>query len=105
MSLHDLSSAPSGSDFEPSPSVSPTVSKGQWANHALRKLHEGYVLLQHPSGKVFHFYRAGEPMTPCAPHAAKRLLAVGMLTVTKSDVRGTHYTLREPFQAEPGAAA
>ena len=100
--MNDLSTP--GFDADASPSVSPSVSKGQWANHALRKLQEGQVLLQSPNGKVFHFYCAGEPLTPCAPHAAKRLREMGLLTVARSDIRGTQYVLREPFQPDTPAA-
>jgi hypothetical protein len=84
--------------------ANPSVSKAQWANYALRKLRDGYTLLQAPNGRVFHFYRAGEPMQPCAVHAAKKLVAMGLLTVARSDVRGTHYGLREVFQSEASAS-
>lgn len=57
----------------------------------MRKLREGYVLLQSPNGRAFHFYRAGEPMQPCAGHAARRLIGLGLLTVVRTDVRGTQY--------------
>ena len=102
MSVSDLSSPSElgGSTFTPSPSVS----KSQWASFALRKLREGYVLLQLPNGTVFQFYKPGEPLQPCAVHAAKKLIAMGMLSVSKSDVRGTHYALRSAFQPE-GAEA
>jgi len=103
MSLSDFSASP-----DPGSSVAqanPSVSKAQWANYALRKLREGYVLLDAGNGKVYHFYRAGEPMQPCAAHAAKRLIAMGMLTLTRSDVRGTHYGLREAFQPEAAPTA
>lgn len=84
--------------------ANPSVSKSQWVNYALRKLREGYVVLETASGRAFHFYRVGEPMQPCAPHAAKKLIAMGMLVPQKSDVRGTTYALREAFQAEEPAA-
>lgn len=77
--------------------VNPSVSKSQWSNYALRKLREGYGLLESPNGRVFHFYRPGEPMQPCATHAARRLVEMGLLTVQKTDIRGTHYVLREAF--------
>ncbi len=80
--------------------ASPTVSKSQWANFALRKLREGYVLLQAPNGKVHQFYKAGEPLQPCPAHAAKKLIALGMLGVQKTDIRGTHYVLPAAFQPE-----
>jgi hypothetical protein len=80
--------------------ANPSVSKSQWTNYALRKMHEGYVLLQAPNGRVFHFCRPGEPMQPCATHAARKLVEMGLLTVTKSDIRGTHYALREAFQED-----
>lgn len=104
MSLSDFSSAPSESSGAPA-SANPTVSKAQWANFALRKLRDGYVLLQAPNGKVYQFYKAGEPLQPCPAHAAKKLLATGLLGIAKSDIRGTHYTVREPFQPEPGPEA
>lgn len=103
MSTFDLSSAPAESG---SPShANPTVSKSQWANFALRKLREGYVLLQSPSGKVYQFYKPGDPLQPCAAHAAKKLLEMGLLDITKADIRGTQFGLREAFQPENGAAA
>jgi predicted component of type VI protein secretion system len=102
MSLSDFSSpAESGGG---APQANPSVSKTQWANYALRKLREGYVLLQMPSGRAYNFYRAGEPMQPCAPHAAKKLIAMGLVTVLRSDIRGTQYALREAFQPDEAAA-
>ncbi len=103
MSVSDLSSPSEtgGATFGPSPSVS----KSQWANFALRKLREDYALLQLPSGTVFQFYKPGEPLQPCTPHAAKKLVAMGLLTVTKTDIRGTHYALRPAFQPEASAEA
>lgn len=104
MSLSDFSSAsPESSGTSTAPS--PSVSRAQWASFALRKLREGYVLLQAPNGKVYQFYRAGEPLQPCPAHAARKLLAAGLLGVARSDIRGTHYTLLAPFQPEPGAEA
>lgn len=102
MSLTDFSSSSDSSQSVAQ--ANPSVSKAQWANYAMRKLREGYVLIQAPSGKVFHFYLAGEPLQPCASHAAKKLLAMSLLTVIKSDVRGTHYGLPEAFQADAPAA-
>lgn len=102
MSLSDLP-APSESGVSTA-QANPSVSKAQWANYALRKLREGYVLLQASNGKVYHFYKGGEPMQPCATHAAKKLVAMGLLVPAKSDVRGTHYVLREAFQADAPAA-
>jgi hypothetical protein len=103
MSLSDFS-APSDPGSSPA-QANPSVSKAQWANYALRKLREGYVLLDAGNGKVYHFYLAGEPLQPCAAHAAKKLITMGLLTVVKSDVRGTHYGLREAFHPEPAPAA
>ena len=103
MSSFDLSSTPAESGGPTH--ANPTVSKSQWANFALRKLREGCVLLQSPNGKVYQFYKAGEPLQPCAAHAAKKLLEMGLLDVAKTDIRGTHFSLREAFQAENGPAA
>lgn len=75
----------------------PSVSKAQWLNYALRKLREGYTLVEAQNGRVFHFYLPGEPMQPCATHAARKLLEAGMLTVLRTDIRGTRYGLRENF--------
>lgn len=104
MSVSDLPSSPADLGGGPS-HASPTVSKSQWANFALRKLHDGYVLLQAPNGKVHQFYKPGEPLQPCPAHAAKKLIAMGMLGVRKTDIRGTHYALPAAFQPEPGAEA
>ena len=104
MSTFDLNSAPAESGSAPS-HANPTVSKSQWANFALRKLQEGYVLLQFPNGKVYQFYKPGEPLQPCAAHAAKKLLEMGLLGVAKTDIRGTHFGLREAFQPESGPVA
>lgn len=85
--------------------ANPTVSKSQWANFALTKLRDGFVLLQSPNGKVFQFYKSGMPLQPCAAHAAKKLLAMGMLGVAKTDIRGTHFALRDAFQPEAAPSA
>ena len=102
MSTFDVSSisAESGGTSH----ANPSVSKSQWANFALRKLREGSVLLQSPNGKVYQFYKAGEPLQPCAAHAAKKLMEMGLLDVTKTDIRGTQFGLREAFQADAAAA-
>ncbi len=105
MSLYDASSS-SAADVVESPSrAHPSVSKAQWASFALAKLNDGFTLVQSESGKVFQFHRPGMPLQPCAPHAARRLLDLGFLTVTKTDIRGTHYVLRPAFQPEAGAEA
>ena len=104
MSVSDLPS--SSPELGGGPShASPTVSKSQWASFALRKLREGYVLLQSPNGKVHQFYRQGEPLQPCPSHAAKKLIGMGMLGVQKADIRGTHYVLRDAFQPEAAPEA
>jgi hypothetical protein len=104
MSTFDTGSSPA--EFGNAPShPNPTVSKAQWANFALGKLRDGCVLLQSPNGKVYQFYKPGEPLQPCAAHAAKKLLTMGLLGVTKTDIRGTHYGLREAFQPEAGPTA
>ena len=69
-------------------------------SYHLGKLRDGCVLLQSPNGKVYQFYKPGEPLQPCAAHAAKKLLAMGMLGVAKTDIRGTYYGLRDAFQPE-----
>lgn len=103
MSTFDVNS--SASEFGSAPSQpNPSVSKAQWANFALGKLRDGYALLQSPNGKVYQFYTPGEPLQPCPAHAAKKLLAMGMLNVTKTDIRGTHYVLRTAFQPEAPTA-
>jgi hypothetical protein len=103
MSTFDLNSTPAESTGGPS-HANPTVSKSQWANFALRKMQEGYVLLQSPNGKVHQFYKSGEPLQPCAAHAAKKLLEMGLLGVAKTDIRGTHFGLRDAFQADAAEA-
>ena len=102
MSTFDVSSSSelSGASIRSNPSVS----KAQWANFALGKLRDGCALLQSPNGKVYQFYKVGAPLQPCAPHAAKKLLAMGLLGVTKTDIRGTHYGLRDAFKPEVLAA-
>jgi hypothetical protein len=85
--------------------ASPTVSKSQWANFALGKLRDGCVLLESPNGRVFQFYKPGEPLQPCAAHAAKKLLGMGLLGVAKTDIRGTHYALRDAFQPQAAPSA
>lgn len=103
MSVSDL---PSSSELGGAPAhANPTVSKSQWASFALRKLHDGYILVQAPNGKVHQFYKRGEPLQPCPAHAAKKLIGMGMLGVQKTDIRGTHYVLRADFQPEPGPEA
>jgi len=84
--------------------ANPSVSKAQWASYALRKLRDGYTLLQAANGRTFHFCKAGEPLQPCATHAAKRLLAMGLLLPQRSDARGTAYALRDAFHPDPPAA-
>jgi len=102
MSVSDLPSPSEGGIS--TARVNASVTKTQWANYALRKLREGYLLLEARNGRVYHFLRTGEPMQPCATHAAKKLIEMGLLTVLKSDIRGTHYGLREAFQeADPQA--
>jgi hypothetical protein len=103
MSLSDHSSPTDGGIS--TAQANPSVSKAQWANYALRKLREGYMLIQTANGRVFHFYRAGEPLQPCATHAAKKLIEVGMLTVMKTDIRGTHYGLPAAFQTDASPSA
>jgi hypothetical protein len=103
MSTFDVT--PSPSEFGSAPShPNPSVSKSQWANFALGKLRDDYMLLQSPNGRVYQFYKPGEPLQPCPAHAAKKLLAMGMLNVTKTDIRGTHFALRNAFQPEAPAA-
>jgi len=103
MSTFDVT--PSSSEFGSAPSQpNPSVSKSQWANFALGKLRDDYMLLQSPNAKVYQFYKPGEPLQPCAAHAAKKLLAMGMLGVIKTDIRGTHYGLRTAFQPEAPVA-
>jgi hypothetical protein len=102
MSLSDFSS-PSEGGISTS-QANPSVSKTQWANYALRKLREGYLLQQAPSGRAFHFVRAGEPLQPCATHAARKLIEMGLLSVVKSDVRGVQYALADTFQPDEPAA-
>jgi hypothetical protein len=98
MSSFDLSSP---AEFGSAPSQpNASVSKSQWANFALGKLHDGYALLQSPNGKAYQFYKPGAPLQPCAAHAAKKLLAMGLLGVTKTDIRGTQYGLRDAFKPE-----
>lgn len=105
MSLYDTSSS-SASDSVDSPSrAHPSVSKTQWANFAIAKLSDGFTLVQNESGKVFQFYKPGMPLQPCTPHAARKLLEMGLLTVTKTDIRGTHYALRPAFHSEAGPQA
>jgi hypothetical protein len=102
MSTFDVSPP---SEFGSAPSQpNPSVSKSQWANFALGKLRDGFVLIQSPNGKVYQFYKPGAPLQPCAAHAAKKLLAMGLLGVTKTDIRGTQYGLRSAFQPEAPAA-
>jgi hypothetical protein len=103
MSLSDLS-GPRDSAISVA-QANPSVSKAQWANYALRKLREGYVLQQAPNGRAFHFFRAGEPLLPCATHAARKLIEMGLLTVVKSDVRGVQYALAEGFHEQEGPSA
>jgi hypothetical protein len=100
MSAYDTTSSPADLGGAAPSHANPTVSKSQWANFALGKLREGFVLLQSPNGKVFQFYKSGMPLQPCAAHAAKKLLAMGMLGVAKTDIRGTHYALPDAFQPE-----
>ncbi len=102
MSLSDLPSSSEGGIS--TAQANPSVSKAQWTNYAMRKLREGYVLIQSRNGRVFHFHRAGEPQQPCATHAGRKLLEMGLLTVIKSDVRGTHFGLREIFSEDSPAA-
>ncbi len=105
MSLFDAASS-SAADSADSPSrAHPSISKGQWANFALAKLRDGFTLVQSESGKVFQFYKLGMPLQPCTPHAANKLLKMGLLTVTKTDIRGTHYILCSAFRAEAGPEA
>lgn len=82
-------------------SVNPSVTKEQWYTFSMRKLHDGYALVQGPNGKSFGFYKAGEPSQPCASHAARRLLAMGGLVPARTDHRGTHYVLHQQLQARP----
>lgn len=102
MSPTDLS-APSDSGISTA-QANPSVSKAQWASYALRKLRDGYDLIQAPNGRTFHFYKAGEPMQPCATHAAKKLVAMGLLVPMKTDARGTRYVVREAFLSDGPAA-
>ena len=105
MSMFDASSS-STTDLIDSPSrAHPSVSKGQWANFALSKLRDGFTLIQSENGKIFQFYKAGMPLQPCTTHAARKLLEMGLLTVTKTDIRGTHYALRSAFSPEAGPEA
>ena len=84
---------------------SPTVSKSQWTNFALAKLRDGHVLVQSPASRGFQFYKPGTPLQPCPAHAAKKLLAMGLLSVVKTDIRGTHYGLPDAFQPEAAPSA
>ncbi len=105
MSTFDSSSSASdAADFGAS-RAHPSVSKAQWANFAAAKLREGYRLVQSPSGASYRFHKAGFPLQPCAPHAARKLLEMGLLRVAKTDLRGTHYALRPAFQPEAGPEA
>ncbi len=104
MSTFDSSSS-AVSDSGASPShAHPSVSKAQWASFALGKLNDGYCLVQHPNGNAYQFYKPGVPLQPCAPHAARKLLALGLLDVAKADIRGTQYALRAAFQPDGPAA-
>lgn len=103
MSLSDLSS-PRDSSISVA-QANPSISKAQWANYALRKLREGYVLQQAPNGRAFHFFRAGEPLLPCTSHAARKLIEMGLLRVVKSDFRGVQYGLAAESREESAAAA
>ena len=97
MSVSDFSTS---SDFDgASFTTSPSISKERWANFALGKLRDGYALVQSPNGVAYQFHRTGEPLQPCPAHAAKKLIAMGLVTVEKTDVRGTRYVLRPAFQA------
>ena len=97
--------APPSSDSDGAPSTtSPSISKERWANFALAKLRDGYALMQSPNGLAYQFYRVGEPLQPCPAHAAKKLVAMGLLTVERMDVRGTRYVLRPAFQADAATA-
>lgn len=102
MSVSDLSSS---SDFDGvSFTISPSISRARWASFALGKLRDGYALVQSPSGVTYQFHRPGEPTQPCPAHAAKKLVAMGLLTVEKTDARGTRYILRPAF-LQDGAEA
>ncbi|MEM1043743.1 MAG: hypothetical protein AAGI91_14090 [Bacteroidota bacterium] len=81
------------------------MSKGQWTSFALAKLRDGFALVEGEHGRGFQFYKLGLPLQPCAPHAARKLLKMDLLTVAKTDIRGTHYALRPAFQPETGPEA
>ena len=102
MSVSDFSAS---AESESTPfTTSPSVSKERWANFALGKLRDGYALVQSPNGLAYQFYRPGEPLQPCPAHAAKKLTAVGLLTVERTDARGTRYVLRPAFQPDAAEA-
>ena len=102
MSETDFSSS---SDFESTPfTTSASVSKERWASFALGKLRDGFALLQSPSGTVYRFQKAGEPLQPCPAHAAKKLVAMGLLTPVTTDARGTRYMLRSAFKPDAASA-
>ncbi|MEM8556373.1 MAG: hypothetical protein AAGG50_00880 [Bacteroidota bacterium] len=81
--------------------AAPTVSRTQWVAFALRKLGEGFALVQDPSGTRFTFYQPGLPTQTCPPHAAKKLLRMGLLTVARTNARGTHYVVTAAATSAP----
>ncbi|MEL6770039.1 MAG: hypothetical protein AAFP18_03155 [Bacteroidota bacterium] len=75
--------------------AAPTVSRSQWTNVALRKLGDGFALVQDPTGKRFTFYQPGYPTQTCPLHAANHLLGSGMLVAVRTSARGLHYVLAD----------
>ncbi|MEL7361166.1 MAG: hypothetical protein AAFN13_03775 [Bacteroidota bacterium] len=75
--------------------AAPTVSRSQWTNVALRKLGDGFALVQDPTCKRFTFYQPGYPTQTCPLHAAKHLLGSGMLVAVRMSARGLHYVLAD----------
>lgn len=99
--MSKMASTSDSSGSEGTFTVNPSVSKEQWYTFSMRKLHDGFALVQGPNGKSFGFYKAGEPTQPCASHAARRLLTMGGLVPAKTDHRGTHYVLHQQLQNRP----
>ncbi|MEO0742957.1 MAG: hypothetical protein AAF089_15340 [Bacteroidota bacterium] len=75
--------------------ATPTVSRSQWTNVLLRKLGDGFALVQDPTGRRFAFYQPGHPTQACPLHAAKHLLASGMPVAARTSARGLHYALSD----------
>lgn len=82
-------------------SVAPTVSREKWAQHAIKKLSQGYVLIVGEQRRNANFYKPGRGYEMCSFQTARQLIREGIVGAATPHTLGTMYLLNPEYMALP----